>query len=125
MSRAVIYVRVSTNEQLDNYSLDTQEPACRDFCAREGLEVDRVFREEGESAKTANRTQLQALLNYCAVEAKRRHITHAVVYRVDRLARDVGDHAAIRAALSRVGVSVRAAARSLRRDPRPGSSSRT
>ena len=62
MTAAVLYVRVSTAEQVDNYSLATQERACRDYCEREGLTVDRVFREEGESAKTANRTQLRAPL---------------------------------------------------------------
>jgi len=110
MTKAVLYIRVSTLEQVDNYSLDTQERACRDYCAREGFEVDRVFREEGESAKTANRTQLQAMLNYCAVEAKRRSIAEVVIYRVDRLAREAQDYLAIRASLLKVGVQVRAVA---------------
>ena len=112
MKKAVLYVRVSTLEQVSNFSLDTQERACVDYCEREGLEVDRIFREEGESAKTANRTQLRAMLNYCAVEAKRRDIGAVVVYRVDRLARDVYDHATIRAALLKSGVQVRAVAES-------------
>ena len=110
MTQAVLYVRVSTLEQVDNYSLGTQERACRDYCAREGFEVDRIFREEGESAKTANRTQLRAMLNYCAVESKRRNIGVVVVYKVDRLARDVNDHATIRAVLKKHGIQMRAVA---------------
>jgi len=99
---------VSTAEQVDNFSLDMQENACREYSQRNGLDVDRLFQEEGESAKTANRTQLLALLNYCAVEAKRRRITHVVVYKVDRLAQDVGDHAAIRSSLTKLGIQLRA-----------------
>lgn len=108
MKRALIYIRVSTAEQVDNYSLETQLSACQDFCRREGLEVDRVFREEGESAKTAARPQLQEMLNYCALKAKTRGISAVVVYRVDRLARMVHDHAGIRLSLQKVGVQVRA-----------------
>ena len=55
---AVIYVRVSSPRQVENTSLATQEEACRAYCLRAGLEVLRVFREEGESARTADRTQL-------------------------------------------------------------------
>src|SRR5271166_4523641 len=56
---AIIYTRVSTGRQVENASLDTQEQVCKDYCARQGWAVLRVFREEGESAKTADRTQLQ------------------------------------------------------------------
>ncbi len=117
MTAALIYTRVSTSEQVENLSLDTQERECRAYCEREGLEVDHVFREEGESAKTANRTQLQELLAYCAAEAKRRDISVLVVYRVDRLARAVHDHTAIRAALYARGVTVRAVAESFDDSP--------
>ena len=108
MTRAVVYLRVSTVEQVENYSLDTQERGCVDYCERNGFDVDRIFREEGESAKTADRTQLQAMINYCAAEAKRRGIGVVVVYRVDRLARQVEHHTAIRAVLKKLGVQLRA-----------------
>ncbi len=117
MSSALVYTRVSTTDQVENYSLDMQERECRDYCEREGLVVDRVFREEGESAKTANRTRLRELLAYCASEAKAREITVVVVYRVDRLARAVEDHTAIRGLLARRGVTVRAVAESFDDSP--------
>ncbi len=107
-AKAVLYVRVSTSEQVNNYSLDTQERACREYCEREGIQVERVFREEGESAKTVNRTQLQEMINFCVENARRLGIGFVVVYRVDRLARKVLDHTMIRASLSRLGIQVRA-----------------
>jgi DNA invertase Pin-like site-specific DNA recombinase len=112
MTAAVIYTRVSTTEQVDNLSLVTQERECRAYCDRVGFTVDRVFREEGESAKTANRTELQELLAYCAAEGKRRDIGVVVVYRVDRLARAVVDHTVIRTGLLSQGITVRAVAES-------------
>ena len=38
----------------------------REYCVRDGFIVEKVFIEEGESAKTANRTQFQKMLAYCA-----------------------------------------------------------
>jgi hypothetical protein len=63
MVGAVIYLRVSTKEQTENLSLPTQLRACEEYCRREGYEILERFREEGESAKTADRPQLQRLLS--------------------------------------------------------------
>ena len=60
--KAMIYTRVSSEEQVSNLSLDVQEKTCRDYCARNGWTVEAVYREEGESAKTANRTELRRML---------------------------------------------------------------
>lgn len=58
--RAIVYCRVSTKEQAEKgYSLEAQEEACRKFAENNGYEVDKVFVEWGESAKTQNQTQLQ------------------------------------------------------------------
>jgi len=59
MISAVIYVRVSTKEQTDNLSLPTQLKTCEEYCERQGFYVLARFREEGESAKTADRTELR------------------------------------------------------------------
>ena len=64
MVGAVIYVRVSTKEQTENLSLPTQLRACEEYC-RQGYEVLERFHEEGESAKSTDRSQLQNLLTSC------------------------------------------------------------
>ena len=51
--RAIIYCRVSSKEQTLNLSLPVQEDQCRAFCKLNGWEVDHVFIERGESAKTS------------------------------------------------------------------------
>jgi DNA invertase Pin-like site-specific DNA recombinase len=64
--QAVIYLRVSTEEQVENYSLDTQSDICRKEAERRSLPVLRVFREEGRSAKTiTERPTLIELLEFC------------------------------------------------------------
>src|SRR3990167_3090871 len=61
---AVIYVRVSSKEQVHGYSLGSQEKRCQEYCKQNGWEVLKVFVEEGESAKTADRTQLSLLKQF-------------------------------------------------------------
>ena len=102
MTGAVLYVRVSTEEQVSNLSLDVQEAACRELCGREGWPVLAVFREEGASAKTIDRPELQRLLAYVGKNAKR--VDHVVLYRVDRLSRNREDYFVVRHALRRHGV---------------------
>lgn len=105
MSIAVIYCRVSTKEQVDNFSLPTQEKACRDYCKRHGVAVDKIFVEEGESAKTANRTQFQAMLAYCRENKGR--VKWVVVYAVNRFARSSHDHLVTKNHLLTLGISLR------------------
>ena len=107
MIGAVIYVRVSTKEQTENLSLPTQLKACEEYCQRQGFQVLERFKEEGESARTADRTQLQHLLKYCRTHKGRVHFV--VVYNLTRFAREKYDHFALRAHLKSLGISLRSA----------------
>ena len=116
--RAIIYCRVSSKEQTFNLSLPVQEEQCRAFCKQNGWEVDCVFVERGESAKTANRTELQAALAYLREQNKRRQKIHVfVVTNVDRFARDAFDHAIIRRHLAGLGVTLRAVSQPIDETP--------
>ena len=105
VNRAVIYCRVSSKDQVANFSLETQEKACGDYCKKHGSAVDKVFIEEGESAKTANRTEFQKMLAYCRENKGR--VKWVVVYSVSRLPAAVHDHAQTRAHLASLGISLR------------------
>jgi site-specific DNA recombinase len=107
MVGAVIYVRVSTKEQTENLSLPTQLRACEEYCRRHGYEILERFHEEGESAKTTDRTQLQSLLKYCRTRKGKVHFV--VVYNLTRFAREKYDHFALRAHLQSLGISLRSA----------------
>ncbi len=104
--KAVIYCRVSTKEQVDEgTSLITQERVCRDFCSKHGYEIAEVYIEQGESAKTADRTELKKLLAFCTTKAN--SISAVVAYKLDRIARNTDDYAHIRVLLKRVGVDIK------------------
>ena len=107
MIGAVIYVRVSTKEQTENLSLATQLRACEEYCKREGYEVLQRFKEEGESAKTTDRTELQNLLKFCRTNKGKVHFV--IVYNLTRFAREKYDHFALRAFLKSLGISLRSA----------------
>lgn len=105
--RAVVYCRVSTKEQAENFSLPTQEKACADYCQRNGFAMDRVFTDAGESAKTTERPEFQRMLAYCRANKGRVHFV--VVYTVSRFARNSLDHGVIGAYLKGLGVTLRSA----------------
>lgn len=103
--KAVLYLRVSTEEQVDNFSLGTQEEICRKEAEKRGYQVIEMFREEGRSAKSiTGRPVLIQLLEYCR---KHKHAVQAVfVYRLDRISRITADYLAIRKKLTENGVTI-------------------
>src|SRR5258706_9988250 len=102
---AIIYVRVSSQQQVGNFSLAAQEQACRDYCRREGWPVARVFREEGESAKSVDRTALTALLDFA--REHQRDVAAVVVHSVSRWSRETADHFAMIRLLKQWGIKLR------------------
>ena len=100
----VIYVRVSSKDQVLGFSLDSQEKVCREFSKRSGHDVLQVFREEGESAKTTDRTELQKMLRFC--EKNKKQIGRVVIYKVDRMSRVVSDYLALKIFLNKLGISL-------------------
>ena len=106
--KAVLYVRVSDARQVDNTSLASQEEICRRWCDAQGLRVERVFVERGESAKSTNRTEFQAMFRYLE-GAPKGTISHLVVYKFDRFSRDSDDGAAYRMILRSLKIAMRSA----------------
>lgn len=104
---AALYLRVSTEEQVSNLSLDVQEQGCRAYCERQGWPVAAVFREEGASAKTMERPGLKRLL--ASVGRKGSPIARVVVYRVDRLSRNIDDFHVLRHEFRKLGVELASA----------------
>ena len=105
ITKGVVYLRVSTEEQVDNYSLDTQQDICLKEAQRRGVEIVKIFREEGRSAKTiTGRPVLIELLEYCR---KNKRVVNAVfVYRLDRMSRQTADYLAIRKKLSECNIAI-------------------
>jgi len=82
------YVRVSTDRQAEKgVSLETQEAKIRAMATVQGLDLDEVIIDGGESAKSLQRPGLQRLLSM--VNAGQ--VRSVIVAKLDRLTRSVKD----------------------------------
>lgn len=113
-NRAVIYIRVSDPSQVDNNSLETQENICKSFAKSKNIEIVRVFREEGISAKNTNRLALKELLTFCY--QKKNLINSVIVYKLNRLSRNTEDGLGLEAYLSKQGINVMSATEMVSQD---------
>lgn len=116
MQDAILYIRVSTTDQAEfGHSLDAQERICRDYAKRHGYNIVEVFREEGESAKTIDRTQLKRLLDF--ISKKPGRIKAILVYKLDRLARSMVDFTGLVALFSKLGIDIKSATENIDNTP--------
>ena len=87
MRPAVIYCRVSTDKQTENYSLPHQQLVCQAWAQRHGIPVAGMFIENGESGKDFERPQFRAMEDRIAAG----DIGWVVVSKIDRLTRSLAD----------------------------------
>lgn len=101
---AVLYIRVSTAEQADQTNnLPTQTRKVENRCKQEGLPVLKKFVDAGESARTTDRPQFQAMMQYC--REHRGKITHVVFSDLSRLARNIEDQASTLNTFKKLGIT--------------------
>src|SRR3989344_3135278 len=113
--KGIIYVRVSSDDQVDGTSLDFQDKICREYCASKDIEVLAVFREEGASAKTTDRKEFLRAIELC-----RKHkgeVDAFIVAKVDRFARNTEDHFRVRKTLLEYKVSLHSVTEPIGNDP--------
>lgn len=99
----IIYLRVSTDRQAEHgQGLGVQETACRAWCREQGRRVAGVEVDEGVSGTLENRIGLAA-----ALETLRTGRAGALlVYRLDRLARDMVLQEQLLADITRAGAQL-------------------
>ena len=88
-NRAVGYIRVSDESQVEGYSLDAQRKEITRWCERHGHKLTGFYADEGVSAHTDNigkRPQMVKLLE----DAKQNTFDCVAVHMLDRWARNVG-----------------------------------
>jgi site-specific DNA recombinase len=86
--RAAIYVRVSSDEQVQGYSLDAQEHAGRLYCEMHGWKVAKLYRDEGRSARTEQIAKRPAFAQMLK-DAEAGLIDVVIVHKLDRFARNL------------------------------------
>jgi site-specific DNA recombinase len=103
--RAALYLRVSSQEQVEGYSLDAQLRANRDFCATRGWQVVTVYSDEGVSAHTDNLAKRPEFARMLA-DADTDQFEVIVVHNMDRFARKLQTCLACLERLGTQGVGV-------------------
>lgn len=94
----LLYARVSTDKQAEKeLSIPAQLQAMREYARQRSWTVIEEFVEPGASAKTADRPILQGLLS--KIRSPDVNVDVVLVHKIDRLARNVYDHATIKALL--------------------------
>ncbi len=86
--RAAIYVRVSSEEQVQGYSLSAQERAAEAYCQSHGWEIVKTYRDEGRSARTDNLTKRPAFEEMLD-DAEQGQFDILIVHKLDRFARNL------------------------------------
>src|ERR1700761_847791 len=88
-TNCVIYTRVSSKDQTENMSLETQRKACMQYAQRHGYTIVKNFGATNESATTDERAEFKAMLAY--VKKSRERISYILVASLERFSRN--DHA--------------------------------
>src|SRR5690606_19864358 len=116
MTRAAIYVRVSTARQAErDLSIPDQITQCRTWCARQGIEVVQVFSEPGASALDEDRPVFQEMIH----TAKRtdKPFDLVVVHSLSRFSRDSLHSELYIRALRKAGVELVSITQEVGQDP--------
>jgi site-specific DNA recombinase len=119
LANAVSYLRVSTAQQADRdgdpegYSIPAQRDANRRKATSLGAAVVAEFVDAGESARSADRPELQKLLVY----VREHPVAYVIVHKVDRLARNRIDDIEINLALRQAGVTLVSATENIDETP--------
>ena len=102
--QAVIYARVSTEEQAtDGYSIKAQKDLLSNYAEKNNLTIIDDYIDEGKSGKSiAGRPQMIRLLD----DAKQGKFEAVIVYKLDRLARKTRDSLEIVETLGNHGVQL-------------------
>lgn len=89
MSKKIIgYCRVSTDNQREEGTIDIQRQALREYAKDKGYELVEIFEDEGVSGGLENRTGLTELFNFLE-NKKNREVEAVLIFKLDRLARDL------------------------------------
>ena len=89
--KAALYVRVSTRYQVDKDSLPFQRKKLKEYCKFLGLDDYTIFEDDGYSAKNTDRPHFQEMMS----RIRSGEFSHLIVWKVDRVSRNLLDFAAM------------------------------
>ena len=101
---AISYSRVSSESQVEGFSLELQRRECREASAKLGTRLLEEFIEEGVSGTLVDRPALAKAILFCAKNKGK--IAYFIVKDVDRVARDTLVYLTIKTQLNELGVQL-------------------
>ena len=102
---AVVYTRVSSQEQAENNgSLEVQLKYCNNYAKTNSIQIKEYFGGSFESAKTDGRKEFLRMIEYVK---KHKNISYIIVFNYDRFSRTGAAASHISEELSRQGVTVK------------------
>lgn len=87
MIKGACYVRVSTDNQLENYSIEEQTDRLKAYCKAKDIQIVKIYTDGGYSGGNVNRPALQQMLQ----DIDKGLIDSVIVYKLDRLSRSQKD----------------------------------
>ncbi len=93
--RYAAYVRISSEEQVGNYSVDAQKRAIQTWVEAQGGTLTKIYVDEAESGRTSNRPAFLQMRQ----DARNVKFDALVVHKFDRFARNRTDSLAIKSLL--------------------------
>ncbi len=96
--RAIIYARVSTEEQKKGYSIEAQIEACKKYCESVGWEIVGIKKDEGKSGTSIKKRKA---LKEAISLIKEGKADILVAHKLDRITRSVEDYLWLRKVLDK------------------------
>lgn len=88
--KAYIYTRVSTNMQVEGFSLDAQETRIQQYANAFDIEIVKTYQDAGKSGKTMlGRTEFMAMIS--DIEAEKDKVDYVLVFKLSCFGRNAAD----------------------------------
>lgn len=98
----VAYMRYSSENQRDGFSIEAQQRAIKDYCSRKGWTIVHEYIDEAKTGTSDNREQFQQMI----ADAPTGMFDGVIVHKFDRFSRDKYDNAIYKRELRNYGIRV-------------------
>lgn len=115
MLNGITYARVSSVAQVDGTSIEVQIKRISEYCKVNDICLIKTFVDKGQSAKSTDRKEFLRAIEFC--RNRKNKVDVFVVFKVDRFARNLEDHFAVRKKLAGYGVSLKSVTETIGDNP--------
>ncbi|MFF2017793.1 recombinase family protein [Paenibacillus sp. NPDC058177] len=111
--RVALYIRVSTEEQVQGFSLEAQKSALYNYCKIRKLDIYKLYVDAGRSGKSiSGRPSLTEMLE----DARKGHFQQVICLRLNRLSRNLKDLLHITELFDQHGITLHSLTENLQTD---------